>query len=245
MFRHSGSRRTHRHNMRLASLLCLTAGFVNVSGFLAFAVLTTNVTGHVAAFAEKIANGEFDAARVVGLWMLLFFLGAFFSSLYSFLMSRYERFYHTIPIIIEIIILCLVGFYGATYDKTLIKTEIFAGALLFAMGMQNAMVSMVSGSVVRTTHLTGIFTDLGIDLSALFKKSKHGRPELIKRIGLRLTIVAFFFIGGISGGLLFKSLSYKTFYIPSAILVFAMFYDIFRVRTIRYVRSIGRKIGVQ
>ncbi|WP_394331199.1 DUF1275 family protein [Chryseobacterium luteum] len=36
------------------------------------------------------------------------------------------------------------------------------------MGLQNALVTRVSQSVVRTTHLTGLFTDLGMDLSKLF-----------------------------------------------------------------------------
>jgi uncharacterized membrane protein YoaK (UPF0700 family) len=40
--------------------------------------------------------------------------------------------------------------------------------MLFAMGMQNAMVTKISQSIVRTTHLTGLFTDLGIELSQLF-----------------------------------------------------------------------------
>ena|SRR2546428_2681735 len=243
MFRHSGQRRTHKHNIRLAALLCLTAGFVNVAGFLAFAVLTTNVTGHVALFAEKIANGDFASARIVGLWMLLFFLGAFLSSLYRIQLDRNPRFSHTIPIIIEIVILCFVGSYATAYDNSVIQTEFFAGSLLFAMGMQNAMVSMVSGSVVRTTHLTGIFTDLGIELSALIKASGEDKETLKQKIILRFIIITFFFIGGISGGLLFKIISYKTFYIPSAILVFAMFYDIFRVKTIKYIRKLRQNIA--
>ena len=52
--------------------------------------------------------------------------------------------------------------YGNRYDGSVAKMELFAGSLLFAMGLQNALVSMVSGSVVRTTHLTGVVTDLGI-----------------------------------------------------------------------------------
>jgi uncharacterized membrane protein YoaK (UPF0700 family) len=72
MYRHTGTKRTHGHNVRLASLLGAAAGFVNAAGFLAFSVLTTNVTGHAALFAERIALGDWKTARVVALWMLLF-----------------------------------------------------------------------------------------------------------------------------------------------------------------------------
>ena len=90
MLRHRGQRRTYQHNLRLAALLCLTAGFVNGAGFLAFAVLTTNVTGHVALFAERISRGDFLAAQTVGLWMLLFLLGAFVCSLLVGKVGRHQ-----------------------------------------------------------------------------------------------------------------------------------------------------------
>jgi hypothetical protein len=41
MLKHTGVRRTHIHNVRLAALLSLTAGAVNAEGFLGFSVLTT------------------------------------------------------------------------------------------------------------------------------------------------------------------------------------------------------------
>jgi uncharacterized membrane protein YoaK (UPF0700 family) len=86
------------------------------------------------------------------------------------------------------VIVLFVAIFGRHYDHSLQETEYFAGSLLFAMGMQNAMVSMISGSVVRTTHLTGMFTDLGIELAeanrylkkinaGLKAKSYSGRPS--------------------------------------------------------------------
>lgn len=83
MLRHLGTKRTYGHNVKLATLLCLTAGFVNAAGFLGFSVLTTNVTGHAALFAERIAMQDWQTARVVALWMFLFLTGAFISSLIS------------------------------------------------------------------------------------------------------------------------------------------------------------------
>jgi uncharacterized membrane protein YoaK (UPF0700 family) len=224
----------------LAGLLSVTAGFVNVTGFLAFMVLTTNVTGHVALFAEKLTQGDFNAARVVGLWMLMFFLGAFSSSLFTGKIGRDRSYAYTIPISIEILILIAVGTYGFSYDKSVIKTEFFAGSLLFAMGLQNALVSLISGSVVRTTHLTGMFTDLGIELAEKIQLKKNpNKQALNQKIMLRIVIISFFFLGGISGGYLYKLLNYKTFYIPATILFITIFYDIFRVKLIKAYRKIG------
>jgi len=239
MLRHTGVRRTFKHNIRLAGLLSLTAGFVNVTGFLAFMVLTTNVTGHVALFAEKLTLGDFKSARVVGLWMLMFFLGAFTSSLFTGKIGKNRSYAYSVPIAIEIFILIAVASYGFSYDRSIIKTEFFAGSLLFAMGLQNALVSMISGSVVRTTHLTGMFTDLGIELAEKVQvKNNPNKDALNQKILLRVVIIGFFFLGGITGGYLYKILDYKTFYIPALILFITIFYDIFRVKMIRFYRKV-------
>jgi uncharacterized membrane protein YoaK (UPF0700 family) len=238
MLRHTGTHRTYKHNLRLAALLCLTAGFVNVAGFLAFNVLTTNVTGHVALFAEKLIQGDYTTARIVGLWMLMFLLGAFMSSMLIGYMGRERQFSYTLPIIIEMILLVFVGSFAYVYDNSVLKMEFFAGSLLFAMGMQNAMVSMISGSVVRTTHLTGMFTDLGIELSSIIRAKDPEKKQLQTKIALRLVIIGCFFIGGIAGGYLYGKIKYHTFYIPALILIVAMVYDIFRLKTIKLVHKL-------
>ena len=118
MLRHTRHRRTFSHNLRLAALLCLTAGFVNVAGFRAFLVLTTNVTGHVAVFAERLAEGNFSSAWIAGLWMLLFFLGAFTCSLWIHRSGKWLRFSYTVPITVEILILGAVAFLGSRLEPT-------------------------------------------------------------------------------------------------------------------------------
>ncbi|HEY9196059.1 MAG TPA: YoaK family protein, partial [Mucilaginibacter sp.] len=172
MLRHTGQKRSFAHNLRLAVLLCLNAGFINAAGFLAFAVLTTNVTGHAALLAVNVATLQWRAARMVTLWLFLFLAGAFFSGTSIAMAGRNKAFAYTVPILLIILILLFVALLGFKYNHTLPQTEYFAGSLLFAMGMQNAMVSMISGSVVRTTHLTSMFTDLGIDLAAATTSAK-------------------------------------------------------------------------
>ncbi len=243
MLRHTGHRRNFRHNIRLAALLCLTAGFVNIAGLLAFAVLTTNVTGHVAYFAENLSQGDFRLARIIGLWMVLFLLGAFSSSFIINRVGRNQTFAYTLPILLEIAILILNAVYGSRYSGNVVEQEIFAGSLLFAMGLQNAMVSMISGSVVRTTHLTGIFTDLGIDLAAATLPASVQRPGLQQRILLRSVIILFFLTGAVAGGYLYTALAYHTFFVPAGLLIIAMFYDISRVRIIKVIRQLRHRLA--
>jgi uncharacterized membrane protein YoaK (UPF0700 family) len=216
---------------------------VNAEGLFAFSVLTTNVTGHAALLARELATGDLRSARMVALWLILFLAGAFFSSLCIGKTGQNKRLGYAIPIICEIAILVLVGSFGYTFDQSIIKTEYFAGSLLFAMGMQNALVSTISGYVVRTTHLTGMFTDLGIDLYTLISTSHKRNGDIRKKIILRLVIIFFFLAGCITGGYMFLRLKYFSFYIPSAMLVVTMFYDAFRVRVLKMVHRIRMREG--
>lgn len=236
MLRHTGKSRRHKHNIRLASLLCLNAGFINAAGFLAFRVLTTNVTGHAALLAVYAAEADLRSMRMVALWLFLFLLGAFCSGLYMALSGGNRPFTYTVPILIIIFILLFTATFGYSYHQTLFRTESFAGSLLFSMGMQNALVSGISGTAVRTTHLTGTFTDLGIDLS-IFVLNLKKPPQFIKRrIALRIAIIFFFLLGGVAGGFIFSKYSFKAFYVPVAILLIAIFYDYLRVNVKRLLR---------
>ena len=217
--------RDYMHNVKLASLLGVTAGFVNAAGFLGFAVLTTNVTGHAALFAERIALQDWATASVVALWMVLFLAGAFISSLIVSRIGRNQQFSYVIPISIETAILLGVALLGYKYDHSLAGKELFAGSLLFAMGLQNSLVSMVSGSVVRTTHLTGTFTDLGIELAQVLQRRRNDRPALKSRIKLRLAIIFFFMCGALTGAYLFHYLGFHAFFLPAVILFYTLVYD--------------------
>lgn len=236
MLRHIGEKRSFRHNLRLGILLCLNAGFINAAGFFAFEVLTTNVTGHAALLAVKVASSDLRVARMALLWLFLFLLGAFSSGLIISKVGRDKTNAYTVPILIIIGIIFFVALLGHNYDHSIRETEYFAGGLLFAMGMQNALVSIISGSVVRTTHLTGMFTDLGIDLSMLLTH-KTVNQGVKGRIILRLTIITFFLIGGIFGGIVFLRLGFHSFFIPAGILLIALFYDYFRVNITRMVQK--------
>lgn len=242
MFRHSGTHRTPHHNLKLATLLGLTAGLVNAEGFLGFSVLTTNITGHAALLAEGIAQQNWQNVLVTALWMVLFLAGAFTSGVVLTFFGAHQRFSYAVPLLIEITILIFSALYGDKFDRTILSKTVFAGSLLFAMGLQNALVSLVSGSVVRTTHLTGTFTDLGIELAQLAKANDKDRQLLRSKIKLRLSIICFFIFGAIAGAYLFDQIGFKSFFVPVVILTFALIYDILRVKVKRYYHSTSKTI---
>ena len=232
MFRHKGKGRTFHHNRRLAAILSLTAGIVNIIGVLSIQTLTTNVTGHFAFFAEEIVNERYLNALVFLIYIIAFLSGAFFSNLLIELNSRKNPIIaHSIPMGIEILIISFIGVYGYFWISYGLNPQFIAYALLFAMGLQNALVTTISSSTVRTTHLTGLFTDLGIELSQLFfYHQKEERTKLSRNIRLRLVIIVFFFSGCIIGGFAYGILNMKALLIASFCLIMALIYDNIRYR---------------
>ena len=237
MFRHTGKSRTMAHNLKLASLLSFVAGIVNITGFFAVQKLTTNVTGHFAFFAEGIFKKEYTAAWVYLFYILSFFVGAFFSGfLVELVAKRNQRYIYIVPVTIEAIILAAIAFFGQ--GQLLNEPDLIACSLLFAMGLQNSLVTSISNSVVRTTHLTGLFTDLGIELSQLFF---YRKPQQLKKlwssIKLRLVIISFFFFGCIVGGYFCVSFGILSLLLAVVLLIIGIVWDSVKFRLVTLKRK--------
>src|SRR5690606_38230338 len=230
MFSHKGKSRTDRHNLGIASILGFVAGMVNIVGFLAVHKLTTNVTGHFAYFVDAALGQNFRNVFYVGFYIFSFFLGAFSSSIVvQIYLRRRENLMYVIPTIVEALILAGIAFFGDYLIET--NPSVIAFSLLFAMGMQNALVTSISKAVVRTTHLTGLFTDMGIEFAQLFFYRSHAhRNKLFKSIRLRLTIIWMFFGGGVAGGILYGYFGIKTLLFATSILLLGLVYDFLKVR---------------
>lgn len=234
MFRHQGKTRTLKHNLRIATVLSFVAGIVNVTGFLAIKQLTTNVTGHFALFIFDFENFEFWKGAIYLLFIFSFLFGSFTS---GFLIEKYKETKRlnvfVLPTLLEVFILLAVTLF---YNITGIQyPAVIACSLLFAMGLQNSFVTKISNAVVRTTHLTGLFTDLGIELSQLFFPHSHPNMDKIRaNIKLRIYIISFFFLGGIVAGFFYSGLGWKsnTLILAAIILLGSLFYDDFRFRLI-------------
>lgn len=243
MFRHQGKSRTLKHNLRIATILSFVAGIVNVTGFLSFQQLTTNVTGHFALFINDFANFEFWKGTIYFLYIFSFLLGSFLS---SFLIEEFRENkklnVFVLPTIIECLILIAISIWSNFGEIK--HPDAMACLLLLAMGLQNSYVTRISNAVVRTTHLTGLFTDLGIEISQLFFPKRHPqRGKLRATIKLRVYIILFFFAGGLAGGFLYSKVDLKlnTLLFAATVLLISLFYDDFRYRLIKTKRRYNQR----
>ena len=235
MFRHQGKKRSAKNNLQIAVVLSFVAGIVNVVGFLFLSRLTTNVTGHFAFFIHDMSIAEFWKGTIYLCYIISFLCGSFTSGWliedanYHRRQNKYFR-----PTLLECLVLGLVISYNTLWEQ--FPHEITTFMLLYAMGLQNSFVTKISNATVRTTHLTGLFTDLGIELSQLFyiRRNNYLQQEknIKNSIKLRLFIVVFFFLGGFFAGFSYVELSLgiKTLFFAIIILLAGLYYDDVRFR---------------
>lgn len=234
MFRNKVKTRTLKDDIRIASLLSFIAGIVNVAGFLAVQRLTTNVTGHFAFFIDEVYKFNFLQGFLYFLYTFSFFFGSFISNVIIELISRKNELYiYIIPTIIESLILVTIPFFGKILISENPNTVAFI--LLFAMGLQNSLVTTISKAKVRTTHLTGLFTDLGIEISQIFFYSK--KEKLFSSIKLRLIIISFFFLGGVFGGVFYSFMHLYVLTLAGTILLAGTIYDYTKFKLILLKRK--------
>ncbi|MCW3786911.1 YoaK family protein [Plebeiibacterium sediminum] len=243
MFRHQGKSRTLKQNIQIATLLSFVAGIVNVVGFLSFGRLTTNVTGHFALFIYDVADFDFWKGTIYFVYIFSFFFGSFTSSFMIEIFRENKKLnVFLLPTILESLILINIALI--TNYIVIVHPDIIVCLLLFAMGLQNSFVTKISNAIVRTTHLTGLFTDLGIEISQLFfPKSNNDKINLTSTIKLRIYIIIFFFSGGLTGWIIYSKVDLKlnTLFVGASILIFGVFYDDFRYRIIRNRRKYKEK----
>ncbi|HRP58861.1 MAG TPA: YoaK family protein, partial [Vicingus sp.] len=175
------------------------------------------------------------------LYIFFFLLGSFVS---NFLVEVVSRISHNYEYIIPVIIESLTLFFSALFGQQLVEENpnILAFCLLFAMGVQNSLVTKISNATVRTTHLTGLFTDLGIELSQLFfYKHKEQKNQLISSIKLRLTIINFFFFGGIIGGVFYAKIGLYVLFIATSLLLLGIIVEDLFLKFLLIKRRLSKK----
>lgn len=238
MFTHEGVARPHRHNVILAGHLALVAGMVNSAGFIIIGSFTSHVTGNIGRLADDVALGSPSAASLAFLMVIAFFAGAFLASV-AVEGSRPEH----RTTIYGALLLAEAGLLLAFYviarwlpaDGHRLR-DVQAMLLCGAMGVQNSLVTRLSGAVVRTTHLTGVVTDLGIEGARWLR---HWRALVGARTGLRLvagetiahpdrakvallgTILLAFVAGSAAGALLAVHAPRYALLVPAALVIAA------------------------
>ncbi len=214
---------------RLAWILAGIAGAVNAGGFMAVQAYTSHVTGSLSRAADDLALGRWNPALAALSVVLAFFLGALTSgSMVAYAQRRRIHGHYAASLALEAALLTLFGLGGPRLaGSALMGVPDTILLLSFIMGMHNALVTQVSHAVVRTTHMTGIVTDLGLELSRLFYRNRSRdprlQPVLADRAKLRLhaLLLLSFFGGGVAGALAFNSASYPAA-LPLAALMLAL-----------------------
>lgn len=225
----TGRHRSKDANTQLGFILAFVAGAINAGGFLAVQQYTSHMTGIVSAMADHIALGAYDVA-LTGIGALFSFL---IGAACSAVMVNYARRHnmhseYALPLLVEAGLLLCFGLLGA---KLSVVDGIFVSVtvmlLSFIMGLQNALITKLSNAEIRTTHITGIVTDIGIEIGKLFywncthpnnpPKVTANRP----RLRVLILLVGFFFIGGLTGALGFKHVGYVAT-VPLALTLMAL-----------------------
>lgn len=212
-----GAERTKYLNRQLAWSLAFVAGAVNAGGFLVVQSYTSHVTGAVSRMADELALGN-HVLGVAAFGVVAFFmLGSFCSGLLINLGKRHRfQAHYALSLMLESGLLLLFGLMGSRLNE---MHRLFMPAtvalLSCIMGMHNSVVTTISNAEVRTTHLTGIVTDLGLELSRLFyfNVDDDARAERIManrdKLKLHGLILMSFFGGGLVGALGFKHVGFK------------------------------------
>lgn len=196
-------------NWQLAGLLAFTAGAVDVSGYLALRQFTSHMSGIVATLAAEFPRGGMVLWVRPALVLVCFVAGAAFCAVAVNWERRREReSLFAVPVLIEALLLAAVPLFAG-------PQHLWAslGVLGFSMGLQNAVITKVSHHEIRTTHVTGMVTDIGIELGKLvYWNRTTGRVPVLaerRRLTLLCGLVTLFFTGGVLSAVSFSHVGFE------------------------------------
>lgn len=218
----TGRKRSRKADMHLGVTLAFIAGAINAGGFLAIGQYTSHMTGIVSAIADYIVLNKISAVLQCFSFLLSFIAGAA-SSAMIINWARARQFYSEFAsaLMLEGVLLLIFGVCATNLLLYPYGSTIIILLLCFIMGLQNAIITKISNSEIRTTHVTGISTDIGIEIgrALFFKASKRQNPNpRTDKLALRLALIVAFLTGGITGGYCFSYFGFITT-VPLAIIL--------------------------
>ena len=185
------------------------------------------MSGILSSVADNLILGQIKLA-VAGVALIAAFLGGSITTAWmvNWSQRRQMRSAFARPLLVEAILLLVFGVFGAAishFEEFFVPVTVLL--LCFIMGLQNAVITKISHAEIRTTHVTGLLTDLGIELGKLlyFSGSVFAQKVLANRRKLRihLLLVASFFGGALAGAYGFKTVGYVAT-VPLAVLLMVL-----------------------
>jgi len=167
---------------RLAITLAWIAGYTNIAALLTCGHVTSHVSGTTSDLGRGIAAGAWSLTGF-SLWLLAsFYVGAALSGFATdFGRRRHWESIYVLPMGIEALLLGLFAFGVELHTAGSIESGLalytMTGTASLAMGLQNATITRISNGVVRTTHVTGVLTDLGLETAQFFFWLKDRRVD--------------------------------------------------------------------
>jgi uncharacterized membrane protein YoaK (UPF0700 family) len=222
----SGHERSRESNRHLGLTLAFVAGAVNAGGYLAVSQYTSHMTGILSSLSDNLALNRMDlVASGLAAWFCFLCGSAVSAILINWARRRKLHSEYAASLMLEATLLLAFGLLGAhleLYVRLFVPATVLL--LCFLMGLQNASITKVSNAEIRTTHMTGNTTDLGIELGKLFYWNRDGStPEKVtanrEKMSIHAGLIGLFVLGGVAGALGFKRIGYSST-IPLAILLF-------------------------
>lgn len=239
-----GSHRNEKIDRGLAASLAAIAGALNASAFYAVGFFSANMTGNVSTLSDHLAVGQWLSALFYGGIVVAFVFGAAVSTL--IVNEGRRRNVHAIyaySILTEALLLAILG-CADLWLLTEWRVPVLILGLAFLMGLQNAVVTRISDARVRTTHVSGMATDLGIELGIAFdilcgrELLAEARHNLIK-LRLHFYTIAAFLIGGVLGVIVYRAVGGYLLILAAVVLMVIALEAIWRARAMLTARNKG------
>lgn len=204
-----GDARDSRLDRKLAFALAAVAGGLNAAAFHEVGFFSANMTGNVSALSSLLAMGRWANGLGYLAIVLAFIVGATVSTLVISaglrrgIITIYAR-----VILGEGVLLALLAISRMALDRAAGVPMLITG-LAFLMGLQNAIVTHISNARIRTTHVSGMSTDIGIGLARMIdmlrsKEESTDREAVMTRMRLHIGTVVSFLLGGVVGVLAWR-----------------------------------------
>jgi len=201
-------------NLRLGCTLSAIAGATNAGGFLAVGQYTSHMTGILSSVADNLVLGQLQLA-LAGVALVTAFVSGSVTTAWmvNWSLRRQMRSAFARPLVVEAALLLVFGIFGTAINHfSPLFVPITVLLLCYIMGLQNAVITKISQAEIRTTHVTGLLTDLGIELGKLlyFNGSVFPKKVVANQGKLRIhgLLVASFFGGALAGAFGFKNYGY-------------------------------------